>query len=129
VWASSSETACKRISEYTMAVVKDKPAFHISFIMNVSPDCDCWDSNDYPLVSDIGIAASFDPVALDHACADMVMAAPALPGSRIRDSHNHDDMKGIDKFRAAHPDTYWKAGLKHGEKIGLGHLAYELVNV
>ena len=55
--------------------------------MNVSPDCDCWGFNDYPLVPDIGIAASFDPVALDQACADLVKAAPALPGSRICDNH------------------------------------------
>ena len=129
VWTRSSETACKRISEYAWAAVKDKQAFHINFIMNVSPDCDCWDSNDYPLVPDIGIAASFDPVALDHACAQMVMAAPALPGSKIRETHKHGDLKNKDKFKAAHPDTFWMAGLEHGEKIGLGHLEYELINV
>jgi uncharacterized protein len=129
VWQTTSETACKRISEYAYAVVKDKPAFHINFIMSVSPDCDCWDSNDYPLVPDIGIAASFDPVALDQACADMVKAAPALPGSKICEDHKKDDLKGKDKFKLAHPDTFWQAGLEHGEKIGLGHITYELVNV
>jgi len=129
VWASTSETACRRISEYAYAVVKDKPAFHINFIMNVSPDCDCWDSNDYPLVPDIGIAASFDPVALDQASADLVMAAPALPGSKICENHKKGNLKGKDKFKLAHPDTFWQAGLEHGEKIGLGHLTYELVNV
>lgn len=129
VWASTSETACKRITEYALAAVKEKPAFHINFIINVSPDCDCWDTNDYPLVPDIGIAASFDPVALDYACAEMVMAAPALPGSKIRERHDHDEMQGKDKFKAAHPDTYWRAGLEHGEKIGLGRLAYKLVNI
>ncbi|MCX6334181.1 MAG: DUF362 domain-containing protein [Bacteroidia bacterium] len=129
VWQSSSETACKRISEYAYAVVKDKPAFHINFIMNVSPDCDCWDSNDYPLVADIGIAASFDPVALDHACADLVMAAPALQGSRICESHDQGSLTGKDKFKLAHPDTFWKAGLEHGEKIGLGNMTYELIDV
>jgi len=97
--------------------------------MNVSPNCDCWDMNDYPLVPDLGMAASFDPVALDQACADLVMAAPALPGSQICSDHEHGDMHGEDKFKAAHPDTFWQAGLEHGEKIGLGNKAYELINV
>lgn len=129
VWSNTSETACRRIAEYTYAVLKDKPSFHINFIIAVSPNCDCWDMNDYPIVPDIGIAASFDPLALDKACADMVVAAPALPGSAICKDHTHGDMQGADKFRAAHPDTYWQSGLEHGEKIGLGSLAYELIKV
>jgi len=129
VWKSSSETVSKRIAEYTLAVVKGKPAFHINFIMNVSPNCDCWGFNDYPLVPDIGIAASFDPVALDQACADLVNAAPALPGSSICDDHKHGDLQGEDKFKRAHPDTFWQAGLAHGVKIGLGSTEYELITV
>jgi len=129
VWQNSSETVCKKIAEYSLAVTKDKPSFHINFIMNVSPDCDCYGFNDYPLVPDIGIAASFDPVALDHACADLVKAAPALPGSRICDNHDHGDLHDEDKFRLTHPDTFWKAGLEHAEKIGLGNMSYELIKV
>jgi len=129
VWQSTSENACKRISEYAYAAVKDKPSFHINFIMNVSPDCDCWDSNDYPIVPDIGIAASFDPVALDQASADMVKAAPALPGSRICDNHDHGDKRNTDKFKLAHPDTFWQAGIEHGQKIGLGNREYELITI
>ena len=129
IWKQSSETACKRVSEYALASVKDKPSFHINFIIDVSPDCDCWDANDYPLVPDIGIAASFDPVALDKACADMVVAAPALAGSIIRESDNHEDLRDKDKFRISHPDTYWQAGIEHAEKIGLGTTGYELINV
>ena len=129
VWQNSSETVCRRVAEYALAVVKDKPSFHINFIMNVSPECDCWDFNDYPLVPDLGIAASFDPVALDQACADMVMAAPVLSGSRICDDHMQSDMKGEDKFKKAHPDTFWQAGLEHGVRIGLGQRDYELITV
>jgi uncharacterized Fe-S center protein len=129
VWQNSSETVCKRIAEYSYAVVKDKPSFHISFIMNVSPNCDCWGYNDYPLVPDLGIAASFDPVALDQACADLVKAAPSLPGSKICEDHLHGDMIGVDKFKLAHPDTSWQAGLDHAKKIGLGNTEYELINI
>jgi len=129
VWQDSSETVCKRIAEYSSAVVKDKQAFHINFMMNISPNCDCWGYNDYPLVPDIGIAASFDPVAIDKACADMVIAAPALPGSKIYEGHKPGDMKGEDKFKLAHPDTSWRTGLEHAVKIGLGNMDYELITV
>jgi uncharacterized Fe-S center protein len=97
--------------------------------MNVSPNCDCWGFNDYPLVPDLGIAASFDPVALDQACADLVKAAPALPGSKIRIDHTHGNLSGEDKFNRAHPDTSWQSGIDHGVKIGLGNKDYELINV
>ena len=129
VWKSSSETVCKRISEYALAAVKDKPSFHINFIMDVSPNCDCWDANDFPVVPDIGIAASSDPVALDQACADMVKKAPALPGSVIRDKHSDGDLSGKDKFQIAHPDTNWQSGIEHAVKIGLGNSNYELIKV
>ena len=129
VWKQSSEIACKRISEYALAAIKDKPSFHINFIIDVSPDCDCWDTNDIPLVPDIGIAASSDPVALDKASADLVIASPALAGSTIRENHKNDDLTGKDKFRLSHPDTFWQAGLEHAVKIGLGNTDYELINV
>lgn len=123
---SSSEIVNMRIAEYAFAALKDKPAFHINFIMDVSPNCDCWNFNDYPLIPDIGMAASFDPVALDQACADMVKAAPALPGSHLRSKHS-GELKGEDKFRLMHPDTNWQSGLEHAEKIGLGTREYELI--
>ena len=59
----------------------------------------------------------------------MVKAAPVLPGSRICDDNKDSDMSGEDKFKKAHPDTFWKAGLEHAVKIGLGNTDYELVTV
>jgi uncharacterized Fe-S center protein len=103
--------------------------------MNVSPNCDCWNHNDAAIVPDLGIAASFDPVALDCACADIVKAAPSLTGNAISDKeecgcgHGHHHHKGEDKFRLVHPDTDWEAGVKYGEKIGLGTCSYELIKV
>jgi uncharacterized Fe-S center protein len=129
VWNGASETSCCKIAEYAMAVLRNKPNFHISFLMDISPDCDCWNFNDYPLVPDIGIAASFDPVALDQACADMVKAAPLLPYSRISDSRSKDDHAGEDKFKMTHPNIHWESGLEHAEKIGLGTRKYEIIPV
>ncbi|MCD8043678.1 MAG: DUF362 domain-containing protein [Tannerellaceae bacterium] len=127
--SDTSERLNYKIAEYTKAVLQDKPHFHISFIMNVSPECDCWNHNDAAIVPDLGIAASFDPVALDQACADLVTAAPVLDNNRISDIHSHDHLVGEDKFCLIHPDTNWKAGLEHAEKIGIGTREYELVKV
>ena len=134
-WDSSETLNCK-IAEYALAVVKGKPSFHISFIMNVSPNCDCWNHNDAAIIPDLGIAASFDPVALDCACADLVKAAPVLQNnvitdidSRLGHDHSHGHHEGEDKFHIVHPDTKWEAGVEHGEKIGLGKREYTLVRV
>jgi uncharacterized Fe-S center protein len=128
----TSELLNSKIAEYALAVVNGKPHFHISFIMNVSPNCDCWNHNDAAIVPDLGIAASFDPVALDCACADIVKAAPSLTGNAISDKHEctcGHHHRGEDKFRMVHPDTNWEAGVEYGEQIGLGCREYELVKL
>ena len=126
----TSERLNSKIAEYTKAVLKDKPNFHVSFIMNVSPECDCWNHNDAAVVPDLGIAASFDPVALDKACADLVIHAPALQTvNRLTESRPHEHLEDTDKFRLMHPDTDWLAGLTHAEKIGIGNMQYELIEV
>ncbi|MDR1645701.1 MAG: DUF362 domain-containing protein [Tannerellaceae bacterium] len=125
---TSERLNCK-IAEYAQAVLKDKPSFHLSFVMNVSPNCDCWNHNDAAIIPDLGILASFDPVALDQACADLVTEAPALSGSALKEKYPHDCLEGQDKFQLVHPDTHWQAGLAHGEKIGLGTRSYKLIAV
>ncbi len=128
VWDNASDIMNKKVAEYTKAILQDKPHFHISLIVDVSPECDCWGHNDVPLVANIGMAASFDPVALDKACADLVMAAPAINGSVINKDGRHE-LRGEDKFHHAHPNTDWRVGLEHAEKIGLGKMDYELVKL
>ena len=137
----TSERLNYKIAEYTKAVLHNKPNFHISFIMNVSPECDCWNHNDAAVVADIGILASFDPVALDQACVDLVKAAPVLPTDNC--IHDADEKEGKcadanakgcthageDKFHILHPDTDWEAGLEHAVKIGLGSREYELIRI
>ena len=105
----TSERLNYKIDEYTKAVLADKPHFHVSFIMNVSPECDCWNHNDAAIIPDLGIAASFDPVALDKACADMVINAPIIGGNKLAETHPHEHLEGEDKFHLIHPDTNWQA--------------------
>ena len=112
----------KKIAEYTKAVVDGRPSFHISLICDVSPFCDCYSLNDIPIVPDIGMFASFDPVALDKACADAVNAESPVKGSLLDKAEKcHGD-----HFKDVSPDTDWKVGLEHAEKIGLGTMDYVL---
>jgi uncharacterized protein len=126
----TAEHVCYKIAEYTKAVIKDKPNFHISFIMNVSPECDCWNHNDAAIVPDLGILASFDPVALDKACADMVINAPIVSiNNQLAQNNSESHLEGVDKFHLLHPDTNWLAGLQYAEQIGIGTMNYELINI
>jgi uncharacterized protein len=115
---------CK-ISEYALAVVKDKPCFHISLAMDISPFCDCYAKNDPPVLPDIGMFASFDPVALDTACAQAALKTQPLPGSMLAKAKNHTG----DHFHDLHPTTDWRVGMEHAQKIGLGTMDYELIRV
>ena len=126
-WDEASTVLNKKIAEYTKAVVDGRPAFHISIVVDVSPECDCANYNDAPIVPNVGMFASFDPVALDMACVDAVNGMPSMASSRATDAdvdhHDHDH------FHRVHPDTDWQAGLEHAEKIGLGQREYELIKI
>lgn len=117
----------KKIAEYTKAVVDGRPCFHVSLAVDISPNCDCHSENDAPIAPDVGMFASFDPVALDQACADAVNAQPPMPGSVLFDQ-GHDCTCG-DNLTAAHADTDWRVCLEHGEKLGLGTREYELIKI
>ena len=114
----------EKMMEYAYAVLKNKPHFHISFIMNVSPFCDCLGYNDMAITPNIGMAASFDPVALDKACIDLVNKAPMIKQSILEE---YDFQEGEDKFTHVHTDTDWKVGLRYAEELGLGTKSYQLV--
>ncbi len=117
----------KKIAEYTKAVVDGRPCFHVSLVVDISPNCDCHGENDAPIAADVGMFASFDPVALDQACADAVVSQKPLPGSVLTDE-GYDCSCG-DLFQAAHPDTQWQVCLEHAEKLGLGSRKYELIKI
>ncbi|QDW74954.1 DUF362 domain-containing protein [Lachnospiraceae bacterium KGMB03038] len=121
----SNDILNRKIAEYSLAVVKDRPHFHISLVIDVSPNCDCHAENDIPIVPDVGMFASFDPVALDRACADAVNAQPVIAGSQL------DEMPHVhhDHFIDSAPTTDWRVCLEHAEKIGLGTQDYELVRI
>ncbi|MEG1757118.1 MAG: DUF362 domain-containing protein [Oscillospiraceae bacterium] len=125
---NSGDLLNKRMAEYAYAVVNARPQFHISLVVDVSPNCDCHSMNDVPIVPNIGMFASFDAVALDRACVDACNAQPIIKNSVIggceETQHDHTD-----RFTMTHPDTDWRVCLDHAEKIGLGTQSYELVKI
>jgi hypothetical protein len=96
----------------------------MNFLMDITPDCDCLPWSDAPIVSDIGIAASFDPVALDQACLDLVNRQAGLEGTELTCNLGC----GEDKFGGVWKHTQGGLQLSYGEEIGLGTRDYELVD-
>ena len=127
LWDEAPTILNKKIAEYTKAVVSGRPCFHISLVMDISTNCDCHSENDVPIAPNVGMFASFDPVALDQACADAVLAQPAFPNSVLFDGEC--DCKDTDILHAIHPNTEWQVCLEHAEKIGLGSRDYELIKI
>ncbi len=118
---------CK-MAEYTKAVLDGRPNFHISLIVDVSPNCDCHAENDAPILPNIGMFASFDPLALDQACVDACLAADPMPNSQLSDHiHAADFVDHHDHFLNSNPATEWRSCLEHAEKIGVGSREYELI--
>ena len=120
---SAAEMLNYKMAEYAKAVVQGRPSFHISLAMDISPNCDCHPENDVPVIPNVGMFASFDPVALDEACAEMCSRMPRNPNAAFEDASS-DDL-----FHAVHTVTHWQDQTEHGEKIGLGSREYELIEI
>ena len=102
----------EKMVEYAFGAVKDKSGKvgFINFIVDVSPNCDCYAFNGPPVVHDIGVLASLDPVAIDQASVDLVNQAA-----------------GRNVFKEIYPAVDWQTQLAYAEKIGLGSRSHELV--
>jgi uncharacterized protein len=126
-WNEASELVMKKMAEYALGSVagKNGKTLFLNFITQISPACDCYGYSDAPIVNDIGICASDDPVALDQACADLVNGARGNHDTALRSGFE----PGEDKFRGVNPEIDWEVQLEHGEKIGLGCRKYELVRI
>jgi uncharacterized Fe-S center protein len=124
-WDTPMELLQEKIVEYSYAVLKNKKnktAF-INFLTSVSPDCDCLPWSDAPMVGDIGILASSDPVALDQATVDLINAQPGNPVSRIKKDGLPEN---TDKFLAVWKNIDYTVQFKYAEELGLGSRNYKL---
>jgi hypothetical protein len=124
-WKTTPEALQEKIVEHAMGALAGKggKVVYLSFVSAVSPDCDCWDFSDAPIVGDIGVLASTDIVAIDRAAYDLVTAAAGLPGSR-----GEGLAPGEDKFTKV-TGVDGTAAIRYAEECGLGSAEYELVPV
>ncbi|MEW6381034.1 MAG: DUF362 domain-containing protein [bacterium] len=126
-WNESIQNVQEKICEYAYGVTQSVvlPVLYINFIINVTPDCDCCNHSDLPIVPNLGILASHDPVAIDQASVDMVNASEGIRQTALKKGFG----KGGDKFRGVHPKVDWSIQLRYGEDIGLGTRNYDLVSL
>lgn len=124
---STMEEFIERMTEYALGAVKNKTerTGYMNFLMNITPECDCLPYSDSPIVPDIGIMVSNDPVALDAACYDMVNKQYGLENSMLK--HNHQN--GEDKFKGLWKNVDGRKQLQYGQEIGLGSLKYDLIDI
>ncbi|HEY3276022.1 MAG TPA: DUF362 domain-containing protein [Syntrophorhabdaceae bacterium] len=126
-WNESPDIFQKKMVEYAMGALKgkEKKSLFLNFLLQVSPACDCYGHNDAAIVRDIGILASSDPVAIDAASADLINLEASMPNTAIKAACG----AGEDKWRALYPRIDWRVQIDHGEKMGLGKKAYQLIKV
>jgi uncharacterized Fe-S center protein len=112
-WDEDSARLQEKMAEYAFAVWSKFPGKigFLNFLIRMTKDCDCLSKDQPTIAGDVGIAASLDPVALDKASADLLIRAA-----------------GKDVLREGY-DLDWGLQLRHGAKIGLGSLDYELVEL
>jgi uncharacterized Fe-S center protein len=126
-WNADIPLFQKKMVEYAFAVLKNKKgkvAF-LNFLSQVSPACDCCGHSDAPIVQDLGVMASLDPVAVDQASVDMVNQQIALDTSCLS-SHKR---AGEDKFKGLYPKVDWTIQLRYAQQLGLGNREYDLVSI
>jgi len=126
----ANELLSRKIAEYTKAVINGRPNFHVSLMLDISPCCDCHGENDVPILPNIGMCASFDPLALDQACVDLCMKEEPIKGSQLYEAlHGEHFHESGNHFNNLHPESDWKSCFEQAEKIGLGNREYELIKV
>jgi len=126
-WNQSVPIFLERMVEYAKGVLsaKKEKSLFINFINHVSPGCDCLPYNDAPIVRDIGVVASTDPVAIDQASVDLVNSEPALTHTCLKTNTGPGD----DKFKGVYPNVEWEYQLEYAEKSDLGSRKYQLIPI
>jgi len=117
----------ERMVEYAVAALKGKErrCLFVNFLVQISPACDCHPFSDAPIVPDIGVTASTDPVAVDQASVDLLNAQCPLHSSCLENAAEASS----DKIKAVYPRIPWEHQLEYAEELGLGSRAYELLQL
>ncbi len=120
------------IADSALAAAKalgPKKIGYINLALDISPFCDCVTYSDRAIVPNLGVFASWDPVALDSACLQKATESSGMPGSVAMAKGVMDP--GLPKFTACGSFMGISQEIQPnvGQKIGLGSREYELVDV
>jgi len=113
-WEGTSQALQEKMAEYAWGVVKGKlnKVACLSFLIHVTKNCDCVGRAQMPIIADVGILASYDPVAIDQATVDLLAKAAKK-----------------DLFQDMWPRNDYTAQLSHAEGLGMGSREYELITI
>jgi uncharacterized Fe-S center protein len=108
------ENSQKKVVEYVMGALKEKEnkVVYFNFLINITPDCDCWNYSDAPVTENIGILASRDIVAIDQASLDLL-----------------NERAGRDVYRELYPNVDYARQIEYAERMGLGTREYRLISI
>ena len=126
-WNESIPIFQKKMVEHAYGAVqkKKRKTLYLNFLTQISPACDCYGYSDMPIVRDIGILSSEDPVAIDQASVELVNKEEGNRSSKLPKNWEPEG----DKFRAIYPEVDWNIQLVYAEEIGLGTREYELIKI
>lgn len=113
-WGMESGLLQQRMVEHAYGVMKgkeDKCVF-INVLVNMTEDCDCYNTNQSKFIPDLGILISKDPVAIDKATLDLTKAA---------------NQKSLAEM--SYPELDPMNQVEHGAKLGMGSMEYELIKM
>lgn len=111
-WGSDpEERTMEKMADYVLAATKNREWRFINFLTNITMECDCMQGKQTPIMPDIGVLYSKDPVAVDQAAIDLV-----------KQKLGKDPFKEHHKVDGEHI-------LQYAEKLGLGTRKYELIRL
>lgn len=125
-WDTHGQVFIERMVEYAYGVTrlkKGKLCF-VNFLLNITPDCDCYRYSDSPIVKDIGILIGPNPVALDQASLDMINKQTRLKDTVLPKDHK----EGENKFTVLYPKIDNELQLRYAEELGIGEREYNIVD-
>lgn len=113
-WDTPANILMQRMAEYASAVIKikGKNMAYLNFLLDITPDCDCYGYSNAPICHNIGVLASFDPLAIDQASVDLI-----------------NKETGQDIFRKLWPKIDYEYILRYAEEFGIGSREYKIVKI
>lgn len=113
-WNAPSNILMEKMTEYALGITKLKKnnIAYLNFLLDITPDCDCYGYSNAPIAPNIGVLASFDPLAIDQASVDLI-----------------NKETGNDIFRKIWPKIDYEHMLKYCEELGIGKREYKIVKI